>query len=99
MSAAAIRQRILPSALPYMTADGQVDIRDVVAVVFRNAGDATVNLWNGLYTLDCKETLSLNVTEDNYSFMDLLNIPVSFDTTTGSTKKLQIVVMKPQIAC
>ena len=90
-----IQSRMLASGLTPMVADGLIDIKNLAAIVLRNAGDATVNLWNGLYTLDSKETLSLNVTED-FSLLDMLNVPVTFDTSTGSVKKLQILVMKKQ---
>lgn len=86
-------RKILPSPLPPVSTTSNIDLKDIVAVILRNAGTATVNLWNGLYTLDSKETLSLNVTEDN-GYIDLLNIPVAFDTSTGSVQKLQILVLK-----
>lgn len=88
-----VTYKTIPSALTPLMADGYIDQKDVFAIIMRNAGDATVNIWNGLYTLDSKETLSLNVTED-FTSMDLLNIPVTFDTSTGTVKKLQIIILK-----
>lgn len=88
------KTKIIVSAQAPIVKPGDIDLKDVVAVIFRNAGDATVNLWGGMYTLDSKETLSLNVTED-WASIDLLNIPISFDTSTGAVQKLQWVVMKP----
>lgn len=85
--------KVIPSALSIMSADSDIDLYDIAGIILRNAGTATVNLWHGLYTLDSKETLSLNVTEFN-AFMNLQNVPVSFDTTTGDVKKLQIVILK-----
>ena len=85
--------KIVPSALSPIVKDGDVDIQNIVAVILRNAGTATVSLWNGLYTLDSKETLSLNVTENN-GMIDLFNVPVSFNTSTGSIKRLEVVVLK-----
>lgn len=93
MSAPALKLKMRPSAVTPKVEDGDVSFENVVAVVLRNAGTATVNLWNGAYTLDSKETLSLNVTEDD-AIMDLINIPVTFDTSTGAVKKLQIVLLK-----
>jgi hypothetical protein len=93
----AIRKILFPSALAPMTKDGFIDQPNVDAVILRNAGDATVNLWGGAYTLDCKETLSINVTEFIAS-LQLQSIPVTFDTTTGSVKKLQIILLKA-VAC
>lgn len=77
-----------------VTTDGPLlEINDASAVIFRNAGTATVQFNNGAYTLDSKETLSLNVTEEN-SAIDVLNFTVSFDTSTGAVKKLQILIIK-----
>lgn len=87
--------RLLPSALTPMVVDGDIDIQEIAAVILRNAGTATVNIWNGSYTLDSKETLALNVTEE-FSALDLNNIPISFDTSTGVIQKLQIIVLKKQ---
>ena len=86
-------RKIVPSALSPIVKNGDVDIQNIVAVILRNAGTATVSLWNGLYTLDSKETLSLNVTEDN-GVIDLFNLHVSFDTSTGAIKRLEVVVLK-----
>lgn len=79
------------------TSNGDMTIKDVVAIVLRNAGTATVNLWDGLYTLDPKETVSLNVTETGLE-LELLSVPVKFDTSTGSVQKLQVLALK-KIAC
>lgn len=89
--------KIVASPYPSKTANGDLTIKDVVAVVFKNAGTATVNLWDGQYTLDPKETVALNVTENGLE-MELLAIPVKFDTSTGSVQKLQILALK-KIAC
>lgn len=89
------RTVLRPTPLAPVTLDGKVpDQRGVAAIIFRNAGTATVELWKGLYTLDAKETLSLNVTEPN-AVMDITDMEVYFDTTTGAVKKLQIVVLRP----
>lgn len=93
MSAETTLIRLIPTPVVPMAADGDIDIKSAAAVVLRNAGTATVNLWGGMYTLDSKETLSLNVTEFG-GYLDLLNIPVTFDTSTGAVKKLQIVLLK-----
>jgi hypothetical protein len=87
---------IVPVAPIY--ADGALDISELSGIIFRNAGTATVNLFNGLYTLDPKETLSLNVTEKG-GFFNLDSIPVTFDTGTGSAKLLQIIAMKQNLFC
>lgn len=88
-----IKLRLLPSALPMLQDNGDIDIQGISAIVLRNAGTATVELFHGLYTLDPKETLSVNVTE-LFAVLDLHNISVTFDTGTGSVKKLQILVLK-----
>lgn len=85
--------RLLPVPQVPLTVDGNINFANVSGVILRNAGTATVNLWNGLYTLDSKETLAVNVTEDNAD-MDLKNIPVTFDTGTGVVQMLQIILLK-----
>lgn len=89
--------KIVASPYPMRTSNGDMTIKDVVAIVLRNAGTATVNLWDGLYTLDPKETVSLNVTETGLE-LELLSVPVKFDTSTGSVQKLQVLALK-KIAC
>lgn len=94
MSAAQTNKKVLfPSALAPMVTDGFIDQPNVEAVILRNAGTATVQLWNGAYTLDSKETLSINVTEF-VANLQLQHIPVMFDTSSGTVKKLQIVIIK-----
>lgn len=66
---------------------------DVDAIILRNAGDATVNLWGGMWTLCEGETISFNVTLDD-AILDFNNVMVTFDTTTGSNQKLQIITVK-----
>ena len=85
--------RLLPVAIAPIIQDGDIDLKGLYAIVLRNAGTATVNLWNGLYTLDPKETLSVNVTENGYT-LDIQNVSVTFDTSTGVIKKLQILTLK-----
>lgn len=85
--------RLTPTPIIPMRNDGDIDITSAVAISLRNAGTATVNLWNGMWTLDSKEVLSMDVTEIG-GWLDLLNIPVSFDTGTGSEKLLQIIILK-----
>lgn len=80
-----------------MLADGDINLSGLSAIVFRNAGTATVNLWYGAYTLDPKETLSLNVTTEGVDSLDLLNVPVTFDVSSGTVKKLQIVTLKSSL--
>ncbi|MEZ4925575.1 MAG: hypothetical protein R3A50_04815 [Saprospiraceae bacterium] len=84
---------LIPSAYPMITDVDEINIDGIAAIILRNAGTATVNLFDGLYTLDSKETLSLNVTE-HFGFLNTDGIPVNFDTTTGAIKKLQILVLK-----
>lgn len=83
----------MPLAIAPLTAAGQIDQKDVLAVQLRNAGTSTVKLWNGLYTLDPKETLSVNVTESGFT-MDLQAISVTFDNTTGSVNRLEIILLR-----
>lgn len=87
-----MKKKVRPVFLAPVTATGKIpDLVDVVAISFRNAGDSTVNLDDGKWTLDSKETLSLNVTED-YASMDVIGINVTF--TGGSSNLLQIVILK-----
>lgn len=80
-----------PVFLSPVTANGKLpEIRGIAAICLRNAGDSTVNLAGGRWTLDSKETLSLNVTEDG-SVMDILEVNVTF--TGGSTNMLQIIIL------
>lgn len=90
-----IKRTLRPVPLAPVTEPGKISpINGAAAVIFRNDGSATVNLWGGAYTLDSKETLSLNVTED-FGTLDLNDISITFDTTTGAVQRLQIVVLKP----
>lgn len=86
--------RLIPTPQVPIVVDGDIDIVSAAAIVLRNAGTATVNLWNGMYTLDSKETISLNVTTEMGGWLDLLNIPVTFDTSTGAVQKLQVLIIK-----
>jgi hypothetical protein len=82
--------RIQP--VPPLTQDGYIQQRGISAISLRNAGNTTVQLWGGMWTLDEKETLSFSVMEANFSIET--DIPVTFDTRTGTEKKLQIIVTK-----
>lgn len=89
-----IKYRQRPYTTALVTANGVIQaLEDVDAVILRNAGTATVNLWNGGYTLDPKETVSFNVTQDDTT-LDFVNVPVTFDTSTGAVKSLQIIYIK-----
>lgn len=88
-------KKLRPSAWPTISFNQELTIDNVVAIVFRNAGTATVNIWGGMYTLDSKETLSLNVTESG-GVMDIEGMGITFDTTTGGVKALQIVTIRKQ---
>lgn len=86
------KQKVRPVFLAPMTKNGKLpDLRDIAAICLRNAGDSTINLENGAWTLDSKETLSLNVTED-CAGMNVFDLTVTF--SGGSTNKLQIVILK-----
>lgn len=86
------KQKVRPNFLAPITQNGKLpDLNDIAAICLRNAGDSTVELNNGAWTLDSKETISLNVTED-MAGMDWWDITVSF--TGGTTNKLQIVILK-----
>jgi len=91
--------KLYPSALTPIVQNQNLDLNnEVVAIILRNAGTATVSLWSGSYTLDSKETLSLNVTEAGGEII-ISNIPVMFDTSTGAVKKLQIITLTVQNNC
>jgi len=68
-------------------------IRDADAIILRNAGTATVNLFYGLYTLAPGETVSFNATVKDCQ-IELVDVPVKFDTATGSDQNLQILTIK-----
>ena len=87
-----------PVALPPITEDGSIDQHNISAIQVRNAGTAVVLLFNGLYTLDPKETLAINSTEENAA-LEIENIPVTFDTSTGSIKRLEIIVLRTPVNC
>ena len=91
------KMTVRPIAIAPMTVDGDIQQDNIVAISMRNAGTATVDLWNGAWTLAPKETVSLNVLE-NGAIIDTGAIPVSFDTSTGTVKKLQIIIV-PIKAC
>lgn len=87
-----MKNTLRPSFLAPITDTFAIDFSGVAAIIMRNAGTATVSLANGNYTLDPKETLSLNVTELGAD-MILDSIAVNFDTSTGSVKKLQVIII------
>lgn len=75
-----------------VVANGKLpEMTDIAAVILRNAGDSVVQLESGRYTLDPKETLSFNVTED-CAGMGITDVSVTF--TGGTTNLLQIIVLK-----
>ncbi len=83
-----------PAPEPSIKQNGTIpSIKDVDAVILRNGGTATVNLFYGLYTLAPGETISFNVTLDDAT-MDLVDVQVKFDTSTGSVQLLQIITIK-----
>lgn len=85
-------KRLKPVFLAPVIKNGKIpDLKGVAAISLRNAGDSTVSLDNGSWTLDSKETLSLNVTEDGAT-MDILDITVTF--SGGSTNSLQIIILR-----
>lgn len=83
---------VVPNGVAPIVADGNIQFTNIVAISLRNAGTATVNLWNGSWTLAPKETVSFNVLE-NGVVIDTGSIPVTFDTSTGTEKKLQIITV------
>lgn len=90
-----IIQRAAPE--PSVTANGPIPtIREADAIILRNAGTATINLWYGLYTLAPGETVSFNATVQDCK-VELVDCNVGFDTATGSIKLLQIVTIKSTI--
>ena len=85
-------QRPFPE--PSVTTNGNIpSINDVDAIILRNGGTATVELFYGLYTLAPGETISFNVTLDDAT-MDLVDVPVKFNTSTGVLQLLQIISIK-----
>lgn len=89
-----MRKILRPVFMAPITEQGKLPAMDgIYALILRNAGTATVELMNGLYTLDSKETLALNVTEDD-AVLNVDNITVNFDTGTGSVQNLQLIAMR-----
>lgn len=85
-------QRPFPE--PSVTANGVIpSIKDADAIILRNGGTATVELFYGLYTLAPKETISFNITLDDAT-MNMDDVPVKFNTSTGTTQLLQIISIK-----
>ena len=77
-----------------ITANGTIPpLYSLDAVILRNAGTATVDLWGGAYTLSPGETISFNVTLDD-AILNFTDVLVTFDTSTGVTQKLQIITVK-----
>lgn len=91
-----IRSNVIAIPYPPITAAGQIDLEGIVAIILRNAGTATVLLWNGMYQLDSKETVSINVTEDGDAVLNLSNPPiqVAFDTGSGVVQRLEYFVLR-----
>lgn len=79
-----------------MTAPGSIpDLFSIVGIIFRNAGDNTVQINNGRWTLDSKETLSINVTEPG-GVMDITGWIITFDADgPTNTSKLQVIIVYP----
>lgn len=77
-----------------ITANGVIPpFYDVDAIILRNGGTSTVNLWNGQWTLSPGETISFNVTLDDAT-LNFNDVIVTFDTTLGSVNYLQIITIK-----
>lgn len=84
--------KLKPVFLAPVIANGKLpEFGKVAAISFRNGGDSTVNLAGGRWTLDSKETLSINVTEDDDAALEVQDISVTF--AGGSTNLLQILVL------
>lgn len=88
-----LKTKLRPTTMQPMTANGYIpDMAGIAAIQFQNAGDSTVRLFNGMYTLFPNGgILSLNVTEDMGS-MDVLQLDVEF--TGGTTNRLEIVTLR-----
>jgi hypothetical protein len=95
MTALLTKIKIRPTFIGPMTQSGALqDLMNISGIIFRNAGDNTVQINNGRYTLDSKETLSLNVTED-FATMDVVSWNINFDADgPTNTSKLQIIILK-----
>lgn len=86
--------RQFPTAVAPVTENGEfVNFTDLDAIALQNAGTSTVQLWDGLWTIFPKASLTLNVTKD-MAIMDTQNIRVTFDTSTGSVNRLEILLFK-----
>lgn len=88
--------RQFPSAAAPISDNGEfVNFDEVDAIALQNAGTSTVKLWDGLWTIFPQTSLTLNVTKD-LATMDTKNIRVTFDTTTGATNRLEILLIKSE---
>lgn len=86
------KRKLKPVFIAPVTANGKLpEFKGVAAISLRNGGDGTVNLAGGKWTLDSKETLSINVTEDDDATLEVQDIQVTF--TGGSTRLLQILIL------
>ena len=84
--------------LPPMTDDGTIDQSELQAITLRNAGTATVNLQNGMYTLSPGETLNIAAVQ-NADSLFISQLFVRFDTSTGPTKKLELLTLRSSVNC
>jgi hypothetical protein len=81
--------KIRPVFRPPIEADGTLQ-NTANVVGLRNDGTAKVNLANGAWSLAPGESLFLG-SQTDWNVILIENIVVTFDTTTGSEKKLQIL--------
>ena len=89
----ALKKTLRPVIMAPVTQPGKLPpMVGIQAVILRNAGTATV-LLGGSYTLDSKETLSLNVTEE-FATLDVTEIDIAFNTATGILQRLEIIVLR-----
>lgn len=98
MSAILVKQVLQPVPIAPMSVNGNItDLEGIAAIILRNNGDSRVDLWHGKWSLQQYETISFNVTEDCFSTMEFLQVPVNF--VGGTTNSLQIVFMKRKSPC
>ena len=95
MTAVLTKLKLRPTFIGPITQSGALkDLLDISAIIFRNAGDNTVQINNGRWTLDSKETLAVNVTED-FGTMDVAGWQINFIQDGPTlTNSLQIIILK-----
>lgn len=86
-----------PTAVAPITQSGEfISHSNVDAIALQNVGTSTAILFDGLWTILPKATLTINITKDD-AFLDTGIIRVTFDTTLGSSNRLEVLLIKSKV--